>query len=127
MKAKLIREHNKTVGNMHHIGDGNIDRKTLLQRNEYVQNGSVTEDEEEHGEIATQEIVDRLLIELELKRYQLKIEKYLGVYCITLPTTGIALNGIRILGDVLPEGSVVGVYPDLFSGLTIKTPYKVDN
>lgn len=79
---------------------------------------------EEVGKIIKPEVtqlVNILMSRMGYKKYQLGIETAYGVYLITLPISTLSLSDLKKLQEILPEGTMVGIYRDIFSGLSIKT------
>jgi hypothetical protein len=65
------------------------------------------------------------LIGVGFKKYQLKVNVYQGKYMIELPDTGLALNDLKQVVNLMPEGSVLGYYKNLGSSLMIRTNVSV--
>ena len=84
---------------------------------EEVSNISLTQSE-------ISQLVDKL-IGIGYKKYQIDIDRAYGVYFITLPQNSLSISDMIKFSKILPEGSLIGIYKDVFSGLSIKTSIKV--
>jgi hypothetical protein len=65
------------------------------------------------------------LIDKGYKEYQLDIKNNYGVYFITLPYSSLNTHMLANLIRILPEGSSIGVFPNLHSGLSIRTSISI--
>jgi len=73
------------------------------------------------------EILIQMLIEtMGYKKYELDIVEVYGIYFITLPTYSISAKDLSILESILPTKSSIGIYSNIFSGLSIRTEINVD-
>jgi hypothetical protein len=73
-----------------------------------------------------QEIQDILnsLIDLGIKKYQLSVGKFQGVYTIELPITTTTVDMLSKILNIIPKNYGIGIYPG-YSGLSIKTEIKI--
>lgn len=71
-------------------------------------------------------LIELLILELGYKKNELEVVKYLGVYFITLPTYHIPTKHFIILNTILPKRASIGIYKNIFSGLSIRTEIKVE-
>ena len=65
------------------------------------------------------------LVDKGYKEYQLDIKNNYGVYFITLPYQSLSTPMLANLIRILPEGSSIGIYPNLHSGLSIRTSISI--
>jgi len=60
------------------------------------------------------------------KRYELETVNVYGIYFITLPTYSIKATDLVKLETILPRKASIGIYANIFSGLSIRTEINVE-
>ena len=69
-------------------------------------------------------LIDMLIEVMGYKRYELEIVELYGIYFITLPTYSIKATDLIKLENILPKKASIGIYSNIFSGLSIRTEIK---
>jgi hypothetical protein len=72
------------------------------------------------------DLVKQVIAISGFKPYQMEVISAYNEYFINLPVKAIPVSAMIRLGEILPEGSSIGVWGNLNSGaLSIRTPYQV--
>lgn len=71
-----------------------------------------------------QTVIDTLIKVMGYKKYQLGVEYDMGVHWITLPSNALKVEDLDLLSEILPKDYLIGSYPQIGKGLSIKTTIK---